>query len=307
MTMSVSLATTGAAKRSTWNDLLFGLGGLTTSVGVVALNWVIANQIGLDVFSLFHWFVIPTGPLLAGAASGAGLYFVAKATHTRPSIAMLLQLLLVGAWTWFLYRFATYRTLDVEGAAVSAMIPFTDFMDVLMTKSTYSFGRNGQGSSYEAGTWGYWREGLSVLGVFAGSLAVFGALREAATCRVCGRYVAVTPLQKDTLSGEAVARLVEEGEWDFGDLATALKTTVEANPRIRSVVGLTAAAHSCGECLHIEVEWSMSAVVDEKGTVTSIPIHRVRANNELVQALRRDIADVLTRPPLTEPAGPQAS
>ncbi|WP_310569584.1 hypothetical protein [Gemmatimonas sp.] len=302
--MSTPPTANGDQQRSTANDFLFGLGGLTSSVGVVALNWVVANQLGFDAFSLFFWFVIPAGPLLAGAASGLGLYFIAKATHTRPSPIMLVQLLLIGGWTWFLYRYATYRTLDIDGAAVNSAFTFPQFLDILVTKSTYSFGRYGQGSSYEAGTWGYWREGLSVLGVFAGSLVVFQALKESPTCQSCGRYANVAELQKEAIPLERIDRLMQEDNWDFGNLGNALQAVLDNSPAVRRVVGLTAASHSCGECLNIEVVWSLVAITDDKGTHTSVPVYRIGANNVMVQALRRDIAAVIKRPALTAPVLP---
>ena len=73
--------------------------GLATSLGTAAVVWLGIALFGVDLSSLSVWIVVPVGAVAAGAVAASGYYIGAVRTETKPSLQLLVNMVLIGAST----------------------------------------------------------------------------------------------------------------------------------------------------------------------------------------------------------------
>lgn len=131
--------------------------GLATSILTAITVVAVANSTGFNLFTLSFWMILPVGALLVGLASASGYYFGSLLFHKKPDLTLLLQMVLIAAFTQILIYYMEYSTLVLEdGTNATDVVTFFQYLDLSFTKAHYSFGRAAQHDMGEAGNFGYW-------------------------------------------------------------------------------------------------------------------------------------------------------
>lgn len=181
--------------------------GLVTSMGVVALDWILQQALGLDIPSITFWLVVPAGALVAGMASASGYYLGAKWLHHMPSRSIMFNMLAVGASTWFVIQWTSWYTATFSdtGGRVADVIPFLDYWKWKAEHTSYQIG-NGGTSTGELGSIGLWAQGIQAVAFVLGGLSMYFILSNERACTTCRRYYRGKKLTKKMLSGEGLVR-----------------------------------------------------------------------------------------------------
>lgn len=162
--------------------------GLITSVLTAIAILVVERLVGINLFTLMVWFVLPVGAGLAGAAAASGYYFGSLYFHRRPGFLLFVQMVLIAAFTQWLIYYMGYVTLVLDdGRRLSDYMSFSDYLDFRLTKAQYKVGR-AQRPTGEMGETGYWIAGVQLIGFLIGGFATFVLLWERPLCRKCKRY-----------------------------------------------------------------------------------------------------------------------
>jgi hypothetical protein len=189
--------------RTVQDFLVTGFGIATSSLTALILAFV-ESKLGFSFYSFMWWFVIPVGALLSGFAAASGYYFGAKVFNHRPTRLMLFNMISVALTTYFLLNYLNYSFMEVKGHPVSQLIPFSQYMDIVLSRQAMEFRIRGArvGETGELGNLGYVTALLQVLGFAVGGLCVYGHLRSAPFCGACGKYLkkysSVTRFTNDT-------------------------------------------------------------------------------------------------------------
>lgn len=107
---------------------------------------------------------------------------------------------MIAALTQALIYYLEYRTRMVEGAYVSDLLPFTDYLDVIMTKTHMRMGRGDGIDTGEVGTFGYWLAVFQFIGFMVGGACVYFLLKAQPTCEPCNRYLNTLVTKKDSFA-----------------------------------------------------------------------------------------------------------
>lgn len=168
--------------------------GFATSILVAIADVTVARISGFDLFTLSVWFVLPVGALLTGCAAASGYYFGALYFHKRTSKILLLQMVLIAAFSQFLIYWLRYTTLVLDdGRKVADFLPFLEYLKISLTKAHYSVTRPNVDMG-EMGVFAYVLAVLRFFGYLAGAAVVYSALRAKPVCQPCKRYL--RPLAK---------------------------------------------------------------------------------------------------------------
>src|SRR5262249_37932304 len=136
----------------------------------------------------------------------------AKLLHHRPSRLLLVNMLGVSVGTFFLVHYLSYYAMDPKGTQLRAVVPFTEYMRLVLTKSAISFRVHASkvGETGELGKWGYAYALLQILGFAAGGLAAYFNLADSPFCDACARYLKkVRTAKRYTADAGALKSLVE--------------------------------------------------------------------------------------------------
>lgn len=188
------------------------LAGLVTSILTAVLVTAIDHFTGINVFTFSLWVLVPAGAAFCGFAAASGYYLAAKALHQRPRPILLVQMILIAAFTQALIYWLEYATMVVEGVYVSSVVPFSDYMDAIFTKAHLRLGRLPMEST-AIGELGYVLAGLEFLGFLIGGAFVYLLLRSQPTCEPCSKYLRTLARKKDGF--EDVAGLVAYYDNEF--------------------------------------------------------------------------------------------
>jgi len=163
--------------------------GLATSLGTVAVVWLGIALFGVDLSSLSVWIVVPVGAVAAGAVAASGYYIGAVRTETKPSLQLLVNMVLIGASTFLLIQYLAYRSARFDdGTSVASYLPFWDYYLQSLTQKRLIFRHNLSSPTEPVGSWGYVLEGIQFVGFMLGGLATYGYLADKPYCTQCSRY-----------------------------------------------------------------------------------------------------------------------
>jgi hypothetical protein len=166
--------------------------GLVTSLLTALVVAFIERLTGFDLFTLTIWFVVPVGAVATGCAAASGYYFGSLYFHTRPTLLLLLQMVIVAGFTQAMIYYAEYFTLILDdGRRVSDLIPFRQYLDISLTSAHYRFGRGAQIDLGEIGNAGYGLAALQFVGFLVGGLGIFLILHMHPLCASCKNYLRV--------------------------------------------------------------------------------------------------------------------
>jgi len=162
--------------------------GLITSVMTAIAVLIVQKMVGLNLFTLMVWLIVPAGAIATGMAAASGYYFGSLYFHTRPSVLLLMQMVAIAGLTQWLIYYIGYLTLILDdGRRVSDYIDFGHYLDIILTKAQYRVGR-AQTKTPEIGEAGYWIALLQFGGFLIGGLSTFVFLKDKPVCPTCQKY-----------------------------------------------------------------------------------------------------------------------
>jgi len=263
---------------------VIAIGGISTAILTVVANYLLTQWLNINFLSLTVWFVVPAGGLIGGMGAAAGYYFAARWTQTMPNRTMMLNMIIIGACTWFLAEWVDYRMLTFsDGVKASDVASFWNYftfhtehmqLDIRM-RSGVSAATTG-----ELGSLGYVREALQLLGFIAGGLATFLFLGELEVCTNCRKYARTTTL----LSGVTAPQ--------FGAMLDRVHMTLPGvTDRVQSAIsgkrfhGMQLVLAQCPKC---STGWVIPGVLvsTNRRDVNTVVVGRYALNNEAVVRLR---------------------
>ena len=108
--------------------------GLITSLITVLIITVISRLTGFDLFGFNLWFIVPIGAGFCGFAAASGYYFGSLYFHTRPSLLLFLQMVIIAGLSQILVYYLQYYTMVLDdGRRVSDFLDFTKYLDISIT------------------------------------------------------------------------------------------------------------------------------------------------------------------------------
>jgi hypothetical protein len=170
--------------------VLLIVGMAVTCVLAAVANVVIARLIGVNLFTITIWLIIPAGAIIFGMLGTSGAILAARYLNIHPNLFDLLPMVLLAVATMLSIYYLDYLTLVLDdGARVSTLIGFYDYVDLVLTKGHIRVGRAGQQDFGEAGHIGYWLAVAQFVGFLVGGAATFGLIRALERCSDCGFYL----------------------------------------------------------------------------------------------------------------------
>jgi hypothetical protein len=186
---------------------------LVTSFLTALANLVVENMFGINVFSIGFWIILPAGALIIGAAGASGGLLACRYFHVKPNKLDALALIAIAALTmWLIYYLGFITMVLDDGRKVADYVSFSDYVDVVTTKSHMRVGRGAGTDTGEMGNFGYFKLAIEFVGVLLGGFAVFATLKSMAMCDVCNVYY------KKIASKESALMNAIQAESVFGDL-----------------------------------------------------------------------------------------
>jgi hypothetical protein len=172
------------------------LAGLVTSVLTAAIVTIIDIWTGFNVFTFSALVVLPAGAGICGFAAASGYYLAAKFLHKRPTRILLLQMVVIAAFTQFLIYWLEYKLLVYDGTHVADVVPFFQYLDISLTTAHMKIGRSLQSDAGAVGSFGYWLAFFDFLGFILGAAVVYINLQSLPTCKPCNKYLRSTVKKK---------------------------------------------------------------------------------------------------------------
>jgi hypothetical protein len=178
--------------------------GLTTTILVALADVAIARLTGIDFYTFSVWVVVPAGAMATGVAAASGYYFGSLYFHRRASASLLVQMVVIAGVAQLLIYWMGYTTMVLEdGRKVADLIPFGQYVDLILTKAHYRIGR-AQTDTGEVGSLGYWIAGLQFVGFLLGGAWIYIYLKAKPVCAACNQYLRpVSKKQKRFVNSEA--------------------------------------------------------------------------------------------------------
>jgi hypothetical protein len=159
--------------------------GLVTSVLTALAVVALSRMANFDLFTLSIWVVVPVGAVLTGFAAASGYYFGSLYFHKRAGLSLLLQMVVIAGLTQLLIYYMGYSTFVLDdGRRVSDMIPFGQYIEIILTSAHYRIGR-AMTDTGEVGSFGYWLAAFQFIGFLVGGVSVYGFLLAKPVCPTC--------------------------------------------------------------------------------------------------------------------------
>lgn len=174
---------------NTINSTCVAACGLVTSLLTTAILVVSNNLTGFDLFTLSIFVVIPVGAILSGGLASSGYYFGSLYFHQRPTIILLIQMVIIAAFTNLLIYYLEYATLVLEnGVKISNFLSFQDYLNISLTESHYKLGKKAAIDLGAVGSFGYLLAFIQFIGFMLGGACVYVYLLQKTFCEKCHKY-----------------------------------------------------------------------------------------------------------------------
>lgn len=175
----------------TIQDLIVTAFGFVASMITAVVLLLVEEHLGFAFYSLMFWFVIPAGAILSGFVAAGGYYLGSILFGHKPTWLLLLNMVLVSVGTFFTIYWLSYASLEIDGKSVSDLIPFSQYMDIVLQHQTMDFHFHGAkvGTTGELGGFGYVTAALQIIGFAFGGVAIFGYLSTLPYCDTCRKYL----------------------------------------------------------------------------------------------------------------------
>lgn len=175
--------------------MIVSIFGLATSILTALLLALVENKFHIAIYSFMFLGIVPFGAVYAGFCAASGYYFGARLLHRRPTRLFIFSVITGAILTFFLVNYLNYFFDEANGHRVSALVPFSQYMDFMLRHERLEFSPPGITQTGEVGALGYAIALLQMLGFAGGGLFAYGHLCSAPYCRACGRYL---PRQSST-------------------------------------------------------------------------------------------------------------
>lgn len=176
------------------------LTGFATSLATACIVALFHMWTGFNLFSFSILVIVPAGAGACGFVAASGYYLAAKFLHQRPTKALLIQMVVIAAFTQALIYWLEYKTASVNGVSVADFISFSQYLDIMMTKIHMRVGRGAGIDTGEVGSFGYWLALFDFIGFLIGGGFVYFLLKSAPSCEGCGKYLRSALKKKDSFS-----------------------------------------------------------------------------------------------------------
>lgn len=176
--------------RFTQNVVLALFGAVTSAITAAILVFVELRW-GWALYSFSVWLIIPAGAIAAGFAASSGYYFGSRLLNFRPARDLLVGIVGISAGTFFFIYWLEYMFMTVDAKSVRDAITYSDFLDLVITNTSLSFGYRGHfvnGAVPIGAGGGYLYAALQIAGFAVGGLAVYFYLVSLPYCKDCGLY-----------------------------------------------------------------------------------------------------------------------
>lgn len=173
------------------------LAGLVTSIATAAIVTLFHLWTGFNLFTFSIFVIVPVGAGLCGFAAASGYFFAAKFLHQKSTKWLLLQMVIIAAFTQGLIYWLEYQTLTIEGVRIADAVSFTKYLDISLTSVHMKMGR-AQIDTGEVGSFGYWLAVFDFVGFLIGGAFVYIVLKDEPTCEGCNKYLRSALKKKDS-------------------------------------------------------------------------------------------------------------
>lgn len=228
------------------------LAGLLTSIATAIAVAAFDHFTGLNLFTFSVWVVLPVGAGLCGFLAASGYYLAAKALHQRPTPILLVQMVAIAAVTMVLIYWLEYKAMQIDGVYVSTIVPFTDYLDVVLTKTHMKMGRAAQIDTGEVGSFGYWLALFDFVGFLTGAGFVYLALKNQPTCEPCNKYLKTLVKKKDSFSDTDSLAAYYDNEFvhpvDSPEFAAHVRVEHTAGKAERGALNMETRVLGCPSC-----------------------------------------------------------
>jgi hypothetical protein len=162
---------------------------LTCVLAAVA-NVILDRMVGINIFTLKVWFLVPVGAGIVGMAGASGAILAARYFNIAPTIIDALLMVAVAAGTMTLIYYLDYATLVLDdGRKVSDLATFGTYVDFVLTKSHMRVGRGAQIDTGEVGQMGYALALVEFIGFLVGGAFNFIFIKGLPRCADCCSYL----------------------------------------------------------------------------------------------------------------------
>lgn len=237
------------------------LAGFATSILTGIAVTVLAHLTGFNFFTFSIWGIVPAGAGICGFAAASGYFLAAKFLHQRPTKVLLFQMIAVAAFTQVLIYWLEYATLTIDGQHVSDVVPFGQYLDIILTTAHYKMGRGMQADVGEVGSFGYWLALFQFIGFLIGGAFVYLELKNQPACSECGKY-----LRSVAKKGDSFCDFDEFAGYydnvyvhpvDSAEFAQHVGADYSAGNAEKGTVNLTTAVFECPQCFGQSVRESV--------------------------------------------------
>lgn len=237
------------------------LAGLATSILTAVAVAVFDRITGFNLFTFAVWAIVPAGAGLCGFAAASGYYFAAKFLHQRPTKILLFQMIAIAAFTQMLIYWLEYVTLTIDGRHIADVIPFGQYLDIILTTAHYKMGRAMQADVGEVGSFGYWLAIFQFVGFLVGGAFVYLHLKTQSACPDCGKYLRSVAKKGDSFSDiDDFARYYDNvyaHPVDSPEFAEHVGAEYAAGAATKGTINLTTAVLECPQCFGQSVQESV--------------------------------------------------
>ena len=228
------------------------LAGLATSIITAILVTALDHYTGINVFTFSLWVVIPAGAGLCGFFAASGYYLAAKALHQRPTSILLGQMIVIAAVSQGLIYWLEYKTTELDGLYISNFVAFTDYLEIVLTKTHMKMGRAANFDTGEVGSFGYWLAAFQFVGFLLGAGIVYLALKGHPTCEPCNKYLRTLVTKKDSFADTESLAAYYENEFlhpvDSAEFAAHVGVEHTAGKAERGAFNMETKVLGCPAC-----------------------------------------------------------
>lgn len=170
------------------DNLVIGMCGLATSIVTAFALVYLELSVLFAFYSLVYFLVLPIGAIISGGVAASGYYIGARWVNARPTKKILVSMIVISVATFFLIQYMTYLLLEFDGKSVSELVPFFQYMDARITKTSMALVRIPFAETGELGNIGYGIAVLQICGFALGGLIAYEILEMKPFCEDCNKY-----------------------------------------------------------------------------------------------------------------------
>lgn len=236
------------------------LAGLATSILTAVAVTIFDRLTGFNVFTFAIWGIVPVGAGLCGFAAASGYYLAARFLHQRPTKLLLLQMVAVAAFTQVLIYWFEYTTLTIDGQHVADVVPFAQYLDIMLTTAHYKMGRAMRADVGEVGSFGYWLAAFQFIGFLIGGAFVYLHLKTQPACPECGKYLRSVATKGDSFNDFDEFATYYDNVYthpvDSAEFADHIGADYSAGDAEKGTVNLTTTVLECPQCFEQSIRES---------------------------------------------------